>query len=72
MWPLLEHWRKTKVIIADEPTASLDQKTGREIISLLKKLSIEENITVILASHDPMVLEQSSRIVKLQDGMVVT
>ncbi len=62
--------KRPKVIIADEPTASLDQKTGREIIELLKKLSVEEKITVILASHDPMVLEHSSRIIKLRDGSI--
>lgn len=57
-----------KIIIADEPTASLDQQTGREILDLLLKLNREDKVTIIMSSHDPMVLELSPKIYRLKDG----
>ena len=62
--------KQPKVIIGDEPTTSLDQKTGLEIMNLLKELNKNEGVTIILASHDPMVLEQVDRVIKIHDGMV--
>lgn len=59
-----------KIIIADEPTASLDQVTGREIMELLLKLNREEKVTVIMSSHDPMVLELAPKVLRLKDGMI--
>lgn len=56
------------VIIADEPTASLDQENGREILSLLGKLQGHHGISVVLSSHDPMVLSSVSEVVPLLDG----
>ncbi|MBN1864625.1 MAG: ABC transporter ATP-binding protein [Victivallales bacterium] len=56
------------IILADEPTANLDLKTGEEIISLLKELSIENNVTVITATHDHKMLVVSDRIVWIKDG----
>lgn len=63
--------KRPKIIIADEPTASLDQATGREIIDLLLKLNRDENVTVIMSSHDPMVLELAPTIYSLKDGVLV-
>ena len=60
--------KKPKVIIADEPTASLDSKTGQTIIDYLLKINRESRVGVILASHDQMVLSASPRIIKLHDG----
>lgn len=60
--------KKPKVILADEPTASLDQRTGSEILSLFESLRREFNTTILVASHDPMVLERAERVVRLQDG----
>ena len=48
--------KKPKVIIGDEPTGSLDQKTGREIMEIFALLVKEKKISVILTTHDPMVL----------------
>lgn len=59
------------VIIADEPTASLDQKTGKEIMTIFEELNRSRGTTVIVASHDPMVHGFARRMVKLQDGEVV-
>jgi putative ABC transport system ATP-binding protein len=60
--------KNPSVIIADEPTANLDQKTGREIMEIFKKLCKEENVTVIITSHDPMVLAYSEHNFYIKDG----
>lgn len=62
--------KNPKIIIADELTASLDQKIGKEIINLLLELNEKNNITVILSSHDPMVLSMSKRLCYLKDGLL--
>jgi len=60
--------KKPAVIIADEPTASLDQKTGREVVDILLELNQQQGVTIVLASHDPMVIERSPRKLLLRDG----
>jgi len=60
--------KKPKVIIADEPTASLDSKTGQSILDYLLKINSESKVGIIMASHDQMVLSSSPRIVRLHDG----
>jgi ABC-type lipoprotein export system ATPase subunit len=62
--------KRPRVILADEPTASLDQATGREIVEILKRLNKAENVTIVISSHDPMVLEQSPRRIQLKDGRI--
>lgn len=58
------------VIIADEPTASLDQNTSREILDLLRHLSEEEGLSVVVASHDPMVHSYATEHYYLCDGVL--
>lgn len=58
------------VILADEPTANLDYKTGGDIIALLKQLSERDGVTVIAATHDHKMLSTSTRILWIRDGMV--
>jgi putative ABC transport system ATP-binding protein len=60
--------KKPQVIIADEPTASLDSKTGRSILDYLLKINQDSKVTIIMASHDEMVLSASPRIIRLHDG----
>lgn len=62
--------KKPKVIIGDEPTASLDQKTGREIMSILLDYVREKNGTVILTTHDPMVQSFADQNFHLVDGLL--
>lgn len=62
--------KKPEVIIGDEPTASLDQKTGREIMETLRELNGRYGVTLILASHDPMVHAYASNRVRLVDGRI--
>lgn len=63
--------KKPQVIIADEPTASLDQKNGHEIIDILKDLSTREGTTILVASHDPMVIQSASHVIRMQDGRLL-
>ncbi|GMV81340.1 MAG: ABC transporter ATP-binding protein [Planctomycetota bacterium] len=58
------------IILADEPTANLDTKTGAEIIDLLFKLKSERQVTVISATHDHKMLAASDRIVWIRDGRI--
>lgn len=63
--------KRPRVIIADEPTASLDQHTGMEIMELLVDLSQEESVSVVIASHDPMVHKYAKQHYKILDGHLV-
>jgi putative ABC transport system ATP-binding protein len=58
------------IILADEPTGNLDLTTGEEIIELLKRLSEENNVTVISATHDFKMLSVSDRVVWIRDGRI--
>lgn len=62
--------KRPKVIIGDEPTASLDQKTGREIMDILVRFVKEEKGTVILTTHDQMVQSYSDQNFHLVDGLL--
>jgi len=63
--------KNPKVILADEPTASLDQKTGREIMEILKRLNEEQGVTIIMATHDPMAISYAKKVIRLVDGKPV-
>jgi len=56
------------IVLADEPTANLDRKTGEEIIDMLKGLNVTEGVSVITATHDHKMLAVSDRIAWLRDG----
>ena len=58
------------IILADEPTGNLDLKTGEEIITLLKNLSRDRNVTVISATHDIKMLNVSDQVVWIRDGRI--
>jgi putative ABC transport system ATP-binding protein len=59
------------VVLADEPTANLDSKTGGAIVDLLARLNAERGTTFLLATHDPAIIERAPRTVRLTDGEVV-
>jgi putative ABC transport system ATP-binding protein len=56
------------IILADEPTANLDLKTGEEIIDLMKSMNREEGVTVICSTHDHKMLDISDQIIWMRDG----
>ena len=64
--------KQPRLILADEPTASLDQATGRTILGLLLQLHATSDVTLIVSSHDPMVHELISTHVALRDGALVS
>jgi len=59
------------VILADEPTGQLDSQTGRKIIGLFRRLVAEQGITVVVVSHDPLVMEEADVVHELRDGHLV-
>jgi putative ABC transport system ATP-binding protein len=59
-----------RLILADEPTANLDGATGGALIDEMKHLNREHGVTVVVATHDPRLLERVNRIVHLEDGRV--
>ncbi|KJY37236.1 ABC transporter ATP-binding protein [Streptomyces sp. NRRL S-495] len=59
------------LIIADEPTGQLDSETGRSIMELLRAVVRSEGVTVLVATHDPNLMELADRVVELRDGRVV-
>ena len=61
---------KPAILFADEPTGNLDAKTGREVLTLMRTVSSELGITMILVTHDLGVAEQADRIIRLEDGRV--
>lgn len=58
------------IVLADEPTGNLDLSTGEEIITLLKQLSTQRQVTVISATHDIKMLNVSDRVVWIRDGRI--
>ncbi|MGI9291112.1 MAG: ATP-binding cassette domain-containing protein [Gammaproteobacteria bacterium] len=59
-----------EIILADEPTASLDKKSGRDVVNLIHNLAREEGAAVIMVTHDNRVLDIADRIVHLEDGHI--
>jgi putative ABC transport system ATP-binding protein len=62
--------KKPALILADEPTANLDSKIGREILELMLHLNKSEGTTFIFSTHDSMVMDFARRIVHIRDGQV--
>ena len=64
--------REPQVVLADEPTASLDRKSGREVIDLIRSLAVRSNSAVLLVTHDNRILDIADRIVTLDDGRLIS
>jgi putative ABC transport system ATP-binding protein len=58
------------LVLLDEPTGDLDGATGSAIIALLQDLNARERVTLVIATHDPSIAQQSSRVVRLRDGRI--
>ncbi len=58
------------IILADEPTANLDSKTGEGLLEMMKKMNEEKKVTFIFSTHDKMVMDYANRLVKLKDGHI--
>lgn len=61
---------KPEIVLADEPTANLDSKTGEDIIELMKKVNRDLDTTFIFSTHDPSIVGIADHIIRLHDGLV--
>jgi putative ABC transport system ATP-binding protein len=60
-----------RVVLADEPTANLDSATAGEVLHLMRELTDERGLAIVVATHDPRVVARARRVVTLSDGRVV-
>ena len=58
------------LVLADEPTANLDSKTGRGLLEIMKEMNHRRNVTFIFSTHDRMVMNYATRLLRLKDGRV--
>ena len=58
------------IILADEPTANLDSKTGTDLLEMMRKLNTDTGMTYVFSTHDPLVMERAKRLITLRDGLV--
>ncbi len=60
------------ILLADEPTGNLDRTNTRNVLELLRRLHQEEHFTVVMVTHDPYVTEWAERVIKMEDGRIIT
>jgi len=61
---------KPRMILADEPTANVDSKTGAELLEMMRELNEKTGMTFVFSTHDQMIMERARRVITLQDGLV--
>ncbi|MFZ4803159.1 MAG: ATP-binding cassette domain-containing protein [Synechococcus lacustris] len=59
-----------RLLLADEPTAALDSRTGREVVDLLKSLARDQGCGVLMVTHDPRILDVADRLLEMEDGQL--
>ncbi|MEB3362350.1 MAG: DevA family ABC transporter ATP-binding protein [Synechococcaceae cyanobacterium] len=59
---------RPRLLLADEPTAALDSRSGRDVVELLQRLAREQGCAVLMVTHDPRILDVADRLVKMEDG----
>ena len=62
---------RPSIVLADEPTANLDSKTGRGLLEMMVQMNEKRGVTFIFSTHDQMVMDYARRIVHLKDGLVM-
>jgi putative ABC transport system ATP-binding protein len=60
-----------QIILADEPTAALDKKSGRDVVQIMENLAREQGCTILLVTHDNRILDLADRIIYMEDGYLV-
>jgi putative ABC transport system ATP-binding protein len=60
------------LLLADEPSANLDSKTTEGLLALLTRINREQGVTILTATHDPVVMSYALRHVQLRDGRIVS
>jgi putative ABC transport system ATP-binding protein len=59
-----------RIVLADEPTAALDEKSGREVVTLFQELAREQRVTIVMVTHDNRILDVADRVVNMVDGRI--
>ena len=59
------------IVLADEPTANLDSKTGEDLLAMMQRMNQEKKVTFIFSTHDKMVMDYARRLVLIRDGGIV-
>ena len=62
---------RPRLLLADEPTAALDSRTGREVVDLIRGLARDQGISVLMVTHDPRILDIADRLVRMEDGQLL-
>ena len=62
--------KNPKIILADEPTAALDYDTSIKVLSVIEKISKENNTTILMVTHNPEIAKMANRVVRLRDGKI--
>ena len=57
-----------RLLLADDPTAALDSRTGREVVELLRRLAREQSCAVLMVTHDPRIVDVADRLLQMEDG----
>ena len=57
-----------KIVLADEPTAALDKKSGRDVVEIMQKLAKQQGCTILMVTHDNRILDVADRIIHMEDG----
>lgn len=60
-----------KMVLADEPTAALDKKSGRDVVEMMQQLAKQQNCTILLVTHDNRILDIADRIIYMEDGRLM-
>ncbi len=58
------------ILLCDEPTGNLDTKSGKIVMDIIKRLNVEEGVTVVLVTHNPFLCDYADRVIKIRDGVV--
>ncbi|MCQ2534820.1 MAG: ABC transporter ATP-binding protein [Clostridia bacterium] len=64
--------KNPKLLLCDEPTGALDYETGKAILKLLQRLSVEENMTVVIITHNSALAQMANRVIRLKNGEVTS
>ncbi len=59
------------ILLCDEPTGNLDTKSGKVVMDIIKRLNVEEDVTVVLVTHDPSLKVYGDRVIRIRDGRIV-